>query len=150
MDDHPQSPQLVDPLEASRHPFETYLLVLAAVSGIPLAFGEPNSASIEATLPPLLVTGWGVMLVAGSLLALLGLYWRGHSGTGLLMERAGLVGVGGASLVYAGATILAAPGWSGAFAAAITSGFGVACFAQARRISTRIRAVIHHHVRPHE
>src|SRR5918996_793715 len=97
------APELVDPLEASRHPFEVYMLVLAAISGAPLLFGKPNSCSIEETLPPLLVTAWGGMLVVGSLLALLGLYWRGRSSTALLMERAGLVGVGGAAVVYAAA-----------------------------------------------
>lgn len=137
------STDLVDPLDASRHPFETYLLSLAAVSGIPLLFGEPNSASIEATLPPLLVNGWGAMLMLGSLLALTGLYWRGRSITGLVLERAGLVGVGGASLVYGAATMIAAGGWSGLFATCVVGGFGLACFAQARRISVRITLVLH-------
>jgi hypothetical protein len=134
------APELVDPLEASRHPFEVYMLVLAAISGAPLLFGKPNSGSIEETLPPLLVTAWGGMLVVGSLLALLGLYWRGRSSTALLMERAGLVGVGGAAVVYAAA--LTTAGWRGAFAGCLTAGFGLACFAQAHRISQRIRAVI--------
>lgn len=135
-------PTLVDPLEASRHPFETYLLLLAAVSGLPLLFGRPNSASIAATLPPPLVAGWGAMLVLGSLLALVGLYWRGRKSTGLVLERTGLVGVGGASIVYAGSVLLVAPGFTGAFAACITAGFGVACLIQARRIAARLRSAI--------
>ena len=136
-------PRLVDPLEASRHPFETYLLVLAAVSGLPLLFGKPNSASIAATLPHVLVIGWGFMLVLGSLCALVGLYWRGRSATGLVLERAGLIGVGGASLVYAASVLISAPGFTGAFAASITAGFGIACAAQARRIGLRLRMAIH-------
>lgn len=140
--DHYEAPKLVDPLEASRHPFETYLLLLAAVSGVPLMFGKPNSASIAATLPHTLVVGWGVMLVIGSTLALIGLYWRGRSSTGLVLERAGLIGVGGASVVYASSVMLSAPGFTGSFAASITVGFGVACFVQARRISARLRTAI--------
>lgn len=135
-------PELVDPLAASRHPFETYLLALAVVSGIPLLFGRPNSGSIAATLPPYLVTGWGAVLVLGSSLALIGSFWRGRSATGLVMERTGLVGTGGASMVYAASVMVTAAGWTGLFAACITAGFGLACFAQARRISTRIRAAI--------
>lgn len=138
MDD---APRLVDPLEASRHPFETYLLALAAVSGVPLLFGQTNSSTIEHGLPPLVVTGWGAMLLVGSTIALVGLYWRGRASTALLMERAGLHGVGGAALVYA-VVLLVGTGWSGAFAACITGGFGVACFAQARRIVRRIKAVL--------
>ncbi len=134
-------PQLVDPLEASRHPFETYLLVLATVSGVPLLFGQSNSDGIEQALPTLLVHAWGGMLAVGSLLALIGLYWRGHSATGLLLERTGLIGVGGAAIIYTTAILLHV-GLGGLFSGCIIGGFGLACFAQARRISQRIRAVL--------
>lgn len=139
MDDEPR---LVDPLEASRHPFETYLLALAAVSGVPLLFGQSNSSTIQHGLPPLVVAAWGAMLLIGSTTALAGLYWRGRASTALLMERAGLHGVGGAALVYA-VVLLVGTGWTGGFAACITGGFGVACFAQARRISARITTALH-------
>lgn len=136
-----EHPQLTDPLEASRHPFETYLLTLAAVSGIPLLFGQVNSGSIEAALPPVMVAFWGSMLVLGSSLALVGLYWRGRPATGLLMERSGLVGVGGSSLIYA--VVLIPNGFQGLFSACVTAGFGLACFTQARRIGRRIDTAIH-------
>lgn len=136
------TPRLVDPLEASRHPFEVYLLVLAAVSGVPLLLGKPNSGSVQDALPPAMTALWGAMLVLGSTLALAGLYWRGRRSTGLLMERTGLIGVGGAALVYA--CILLTTGWRGMFAACITGAFGLACITQARRISQRIHAVIQH------
>lgn len=126
-----------DDLAASRHPFETYLLALAFVSGLPLIFGQRNSGSIEATLPPLLVDAWGAMLVLGSALALLGLYWRGHEFTALVLERSGLVGVGGAAAVYATSVVLGV-GLDGLFSACIIGAFAGACFAQARRISRRI------------
>lgn len=134
--------QLVDPLAASRHPFEVYLLALSAVSGVPLLFGEPNSGTIDAELPREVVAAWGAMLIAGSTLALVGLFWRGgRAASGLLMERTGLIGVGGASLVYA-ATALFSVGTDAAFSGCITAGFGAACFTQARRIGLRIRAVL--------
>lgn len=137
----PATTELVDPLAASRHPFEVYLLALAAVSGVPLLFGQSNSDAVHAALPPLVVNVWGAMLVFGSCLALLGLFWRGHSGTGLLMERSGLVGVGGAAMVYA-AIVVGTVGTGGLFSSCITAGFGAACFAQAHRISERIHLVI--------
>lgn len=144
--------QMVDPLDASRHPFETYLLLLATVSGVPLLFGRTNSGSMNETLPFVVVSAWGAMLVFGSLFALFGLYWRGRPSTGLLMERAGLVGVGGASVIYS-AVVLIQAGFDGMFSACIVVGFGLACFAQARRISRRIQLVLaeiravreHHH-----
>lgn len=130
-----------DELAASRHPFETYLLVLAALSGIPLLFGAPNSASVEAALPPLLVAVWGAMLVVGSTMALVGTYWRGRLMTSYVLERTGLVGVGGASVVYALCAVMGA-GLDAAFSACLTVGFGVACFAQAHRISRRVGAIL--------
>ena len=136
-------PTHTDNLEASRHPFETYLLTLAAVSGLPLLFGKPNSGSIEESLPPFMVGVWGAMLVFGSVLALVGLYWRGRVVTGLLMERSGLVGVGGSSLIYA--VVLIPNGLQGVYAGCITGAFGLACFRQAHRISQRLRASIHDH-----
>lgn len=131
----------MDPLDASRHPFETYLLVLAAVSGLPLLFGRANSGSMAAAMPELAVLAWGAMLVLGSTLALIGLYWRGMSATGLLLERAGLIGVGGAAIIFS-AVALASIGLDASFSACITAGFGAACFAQARRIAHRIRMVL--------
>lgn len=135
------SPQLVDPLDASRHPFETYLLCLAAVSGVPLLFGKANSGSMAAAMPEPAVLAWGAMLVLGSLLALVGLYWHGKSATGLLLERTGLVGVGGAAIIFSAVALLSV-GLDATFSACITAGFGLACFAQARRISHRIRLVL--------
>lgn len=130
-------PRPIDPLVASRHPFETYLLALSAVSGIPLLFGEPTSGTIDDALPPAMVLLWGSMLVFGSIIALVGLYWRGLSTTGLVLERAGLVGVGGASLIYSTAILLTV-GLEGLFSGCIISAFGLACFTQARRISFRL------------
>ncbi len=138
----PGTAELVDPLAASRHPFEVYLLALSGVSGVPLLLGEPNSGTIEAELPKMVVNLWGAMLLLGSTLALIGLFWRGgRAASGLLMERTGLVGVGGASIVYA-ATALVSVGLDAAFSGCITAGFGAACFTQARRIGLRIRAVL--------
>lgn len=139
---NPVSTDLVDPLEASRHPFEVYLLVLAACSGVPLLFGEPNSGSINEAMPPLVVNMWGAMLVFGSVLALLGLYWRGRKVTGLLMERTGLVGVGGAALIFA-VVAFSTVGVTATFSACITGGFGAACFTQAHRIGQRVRMAIY-------
>lgn len=124
-------------LAASRHPFETYLLALAFVSGVPLLFGEVTSQSIERALPSPLVAAWGAILMLGSAIALVGMYWRGALLTGFVMERAGLVGVGGAALIYSASLVVEA-GIGGTYAACITVGFGVACFAQARRISRRL------------
>lgn len=131
----------IDPLAASRHPFETYLLALAAISGLPLIIGEPTSGTIDEALPYPLVLVWGLMLLVGSTIALVGLYWRGRSATGLVLERAGLIGVGGASLVYATALVILVQ-FEGAFSSCITAGFGLACFTQARRISMRIQMVL--------
>lgn len=133
--------ELVDPLEASRHPFEIYLLVLAAVSALPRLLGRSNSTAIEQGLEPWVVLGWNAMLLTGSLIALAGLYWPGRSATGLILERSGLVGVGGAALVYS-TVVFISIGVSGAFSGCIIAAFGLACFNQAHRINHRINQAL--------
>lgn len=133
--------EMLDPLAASRHPFETYLLALAFVSGIPLLFGRTNSGTIQEALPEPAVLMWGFMLVIGSATALLGTYWHGRGSTALVLERTGLVGVGGAALIYSTIILLSA-GLKGLFSACIIGAFGIASFAQARRISRRIRELL--------
>lgn len=131
-----------DPLHAGRHPFQTFMLVLCVFSGVPLLFGEPPAASVEALLPPWMAVSWGVSLCLGALVALVGSYWpRGRYATALTMERAGLCIVGPAALVY-GTLIGMYSGSAGFAAASITIGFGLSCLKRAHDIGKVITRAI--------
>ena len=133
-------PTLDDPLYTQRNPYQTFLLILAAISSWPLLKGETGSAALEAELSDAAVMLWGVALLAGSLVALLGEFWRGHDWTGHVIERAGLALVGVAALIYATviwtATDLAHADVS--FAVALTAAWGAACLWRCGQITKRL------------
>ena len=132
-----------DPLKAGRHPFQTYLLLLSVISGVPLLFGEPAADSIEYALPPWLVYYWAASLSGGALLALSGSFLpRRNYATSLTMERSGLYLTGAAAVVY-GLCILYFRGQGSLVAAAITLGFGLSCLRRASDIALIFRRALH-------
>lgn len=130
-----------DPLHAGRHPFQTFMLALAVISGLPLILGRPQPLSIEATLPPWLATTWGVMLFGGAVVALLGSYWLGNYANALTLERIGLLIVGSAACLY-GFALLFVLGLSVTVAAGIVLGFGMASLKRSHDIGHIMRVAI--------
>lgn len=131
-----------DPLHAGRHPFQTFLLALCVVSGIPLLFGEQPAQSVETLLPAWIAMTWGWSLAGGALVALVGSYWpRSNYATALTIERIGLIIVGPAALLYATVLMLYA-GLAATVAAAITLGFGAACIKRGRDVGKIIQRAI--------
>jgi hypothetical protein len=131
-----------DPLHAGRHPFQTFLLALCVVSGIPLLLGAPPTASAAALLPPWVVTAWGASLAIGAGVAIAGSYWpKRNYATALTLERIGLVVVGPAALLY-GAIIVIYAGAAGAVPASITTGFGVASLIRSHDLGKIVRRAI--------
>ncbi len=137
-----------DPLHAGRHPFQTYILFLCVLSGVPLLFGEEPAARVEALLPSWIALTWAVCLVLGSVLSLLGSYWpRKNYATALTLERIGLDIVGPAALLYA--TLLAVFAatsdggiWGSTVAVAVVGGFGLACLMRAGDLGAIIMRAI--------
>ena len=126
-----------DPLRAGRHPFQTYMLVLCVISGLPLLLGHVTAGSISASLPGWLATTWGAFLLVGSTTALAGSYWRGDYATALTIERIGLIIAGAAGLAYAAVVFLNAsnlPFIDRLTGGAIILGFGASCVRRARDI----------------
>jgi hypothetical protein len=137
-----QSVAYADPLHAGRHPFQTFLLGLCVISGIPLAFGERTASSISALLPGWMAIGWGVSLSLGALVALVGSYWpRRNYATALTLERIGLVIVGPAAVVYA-CVIFIYGGMGGVTAGLITLAFGASAIQRAHDIGKVIHRAI--------
>lgn len=129
-----------DPLQAGRHPFQTYLLTLCLISAVPLLFGI-TPTSIQAELPRWLVIPWGTMLLTGAGSALVGSHWRGNYANALTIERSGLAIVGMPALVFATAIIMYA-GWHGLVSAALTAGFGLSCLRRSSDIGGIIKRAL--------
>lgn len=123
-----------DPLRAGRHPFQTFMLGLCVISGIPLLAGRETAGSIDATLPDWLAVGWGICLFGGAVTALVGTYWRGEIDTALMLERMGLDLTGTAAVCYTAAILIVAS-IPGVVAAAIVLGFATACLRRARDVA---------------
>ncbi len=128
-----------DPLRAGRHPFQTYLLALCVLSGVPLIFGQVTAGSIEESLPYWLAFSWGLCLFLGSITALIGSYWRRNYADALTIERIGLLFAGSAGIAYAVVVALVVPPLTGLTAGGIILGFGISCVARARDIGRILR-----------
>jgi len=117
------------------------MLLAAAVVGVSRVL-QPTSGTLERALPWLLVVIWYVLLSLASVTALLGIFWR-EVLAGLLIERAGLMGLASAGSVYAIA-LIAVGGWTAVAAAGFVMGFAGASVVRAvdiGRILVRIRAL---------
>lgn len=128
-----------DPLRAGRHPFQTYLLALCVISGLPLLFGKVTAGSIEEQLHPYLALAWGAFLFLGSITALTGSYWPGDYANALTIERMGLLIAGSAGIAYALVVMATVPPLDGLTAGAIVLGFGASCVVRAHDIGKIMR-----------
>lgn len=94
---------------SGRNPLAVYLLGLCIVAGISfiagMLTGNDGMKPIEKLMPGALVAGWYVLLFGGGCIAVTGIMWRDLV-TSLLVERAGLVALTTASVVYDGALVI--------------------------------------------
>ncbi len=137
----PKGISYIDPLHAGRHPFQTYLLLLCIIAGLPILFGRIGASSIESELPFWLAFSWALLLFLGSAIGLVGAYWRGDPANALTIERIGLAVVGSAACVYA-VVIIINTGWDRLIPAGITAAFGFASLRRARDIGQVIKMAI--------
>lgn len=88
------------PPKEPRNPFETLLLLWIALASLSFAAGDPGSKLLEEALPERTVILWGAAAMIGSVTALAGVVMTRWTRDGLVLERTGLILVGGAALVY--------------------------------------------------
>lgn len=113
------------------NPFEVFLLGLSLVSSFGLLRGNPGSMVLDEQLNDLVVSLWGVALAAGSVTALAGVFcyrWQDTLMPGLVLERAGLLLVGTAAVVYSGVVLSAVSLDSARWPVSIQIAFAGACF----------------------
>lgn len=135
-------PMVVILPRTGRSPFQLYLIGLISLSGIAIATGQSTNPLVVEMGQPY-STCWGSALSIGGISVLLGIYWPWEQFTGLLIERSGLVALGGACLIW---TILAvrrvhmdAPG---TLSVIFTFGLFLACWAQWHWINKNVNRVI--------
>lgn len=124
----------------NRSPFQLYLLGLITVSGLAIATGISDNPIIRAMGSPYDIL-WGASLFVGGFLSLLGIYWPREVFTGMLIERSGLVALGGASLIWSVLVVYRVQ-TDGLFSALLTFALFLACLAQWKWIDKNVNKVI--------
>jgi hypothetical protein len=124
--------------------FEVFTAFLCIISGLPLVFGQVEANSINATLPIIAAQVWGLTLLVGAVLTLIGLLIANAvSGPGAFrrmisghkIERLGLLALAWAGGLY-GTTILFTNGLGGFVATMIIYIFALTCLVRAFVLST--------------
>lgn len=133
------TPTVIIFARTNRSPFQLYLLGLITVAGLLISVGLSDNP-IYAAMGWYSVV-WGIFLTAGGFLSLLGIYWPRNPITGMLIERSGLVALGGASLIW---SILVV--WrvqlDGVISAFLTLALFLACRAQWKWINKNVNTII--------
>lgn len=135
-------PTLDDPMYSQKNPHQVFLLVFSLVSAAPLMWnGQSGVPAMDRALNDLAVQAWGGCLLFGSIMALVGQWWRGHTWNGLVIERSGLGLVGTGAIIYSMVIWFSASNVSGGprFAAAITMAYGLDCLWRCGQITRRLR-----------
>ena len=117
------------PEPTSRHPLIVIFLIVIATSGLSVLLGAPAPGSVEEAVGSDGALAWGLALLLGSVLMLLGLILQPYDrlvAYGVFLELSGVGMLGWAAILYAGAAWQLV-GASANFPAALTLGFGVAC-----------------------
>lgn len=130
-----------DPLGVPRNPLAVYLLIICFVSGLGMATGNTTARAVEEGVDPLIGFLWGLILLLGSGVTLVGMYWPWDVRPGLLLKRTGMFCTGVAAIIY-GCIVALTMGTEGLLAGGTIVGFGVACFTQFAIINRRIHSII--------
>lgn len=119
------------------NPFETFLLAVCAVQGWAVLSHAARPPSVQALMPPWLRVIWGLLLLAGGILSVSGLYWT-NPFTGIEIKRVGLLAAAGGTLAYAVALLTI--GTAGILAAATNLGFAIACVVRIWQVTRALEA----------
>lgn len=126
--------------QTGRSPWQLYLLFLITISGLALMLGISKNPITDSMGHPY-TNIWGFFLTVGGLLSLVGIYWPKDPVTGMLVERTGLVALGGASFIWSVLVV-----WkvhlNGLLSATLTFGLFLASCAQWYWINKNVNKVI--------
>jgi hypothetical protein len=132
-----------DPALRQRSPYAAFLLSLCLLAALPLVEGDPSVSTTIDAVGRAVAFLWGFCLLAGSMLALVGVFFPTRSWRVtwdiLLVEMAGAILVGGGALFYTYEfyNAVGLPGHR--FTIAITAAFGLASLWRVVQIVIRLR-----------
>jgi hypothetical protein len=107
-------------------PRAVFILTLCIVTGLPLILGQIQPGSFQELIPNIIIRLWGLSLVLGCIITLLGMS-KNDKLWGVLTEQIGSVAVASTSLFYATAVLIVA-GKDGITAAGFIIGWALSCF----------------------
>jgi hypothetical protein len=84
-----------------RHPFEVAILGAATLCGLALALTDSTPKSAATAMPGLVQVLWQVLLIAGGIIGLVGVFWPGRLAAHMGTEAVGIVLLGTATSMYA-------------------------------------------------
>jgi hypothetical protein len=124
------------------NPFEVCMLLACTVSGTSVLVGIAQPRSVSDALTPVLLKVWAVLMAAGGLSSLMGLFWPGDPFTGVEVKRVGLIAVGSGCLIYGcAATLLGSAGFA---VATVNLLLAAACLYRTFQVSKRLRLARSH------
>lgn len=122
--------------KAARNEFEVWLVGICLFLGFAQTFYAAPPDAISDS-PASFQIAWAWTLLAGSAIALLGIFWRDVY-TGLVLELAGLFALGTAMATYAGIVWWASESSSALVSIPITLAFSAAAFRRCWKICRKI------------
>lgn len=122
--------------QAARNEFEVLLVSVCLFLGFAQVFYAEVPLSIRDTPTEFQLT-WAFTMLIGSAVTLVGIAWRDVY-TGLVLELAGLLALGGVMLTYAGIVILSSAEAPSLVGVPITMAFAVAAFRRSWKIGRKI------------
>jgi hypothetical protein len=131
---------VVEPLRWSRSPIQSFFLVLIALTGLLIVLNLSDNAITDDMGEPW-ASIWGICLVVGSLVSLLGSYFPNKL-TGMFIERSGVLLLGSASALWPILIVIKLGIFRSPFTVVATSIFAVTCFLQVRYINKHINLII--------
>lgn len=132
---------------AARYPADprvVFILALSVFGGLGALALNAAPESLEAVLPSWAVVTWGILLVLGSALALIGILIK--TNIGVLIEQVGSVIVGVTTVYYSTIAILLV-GADALQNIGIILAWGLACFIRWGQLQVLINDVIGHAIR---
>lgn len=131
---------IVEPLRWSRSPIYTFFLFLIAVTGILTLIGASENAITREMGNPW-ASLWGLGLLIGSIVSIVGAYWPNKI-TGMLIERSGIVLLGGISAIWPILIIWLIGFFRSPFTVVSVTIFSITCFLQVRYINNHIKLIM--------
>lgn len=123
-----------------RSPNHSFLIGLVGLTGFLISIGVSDNRIIIAMGEPY-STIWGTYLTLGSIITLVGVYWRRNVITGFLVERSGLILLSSGSFLWA-VLILYKLHLEGLFSVVLTLGFSSTCYIQIRWLNKNLDRIM--------